>query len=106
MSLSRILDNRNDGSQTIKKNKAPATIVSQGNPGTYSVTAKCSDGAKGQAPFVVTPDGPIQTGDGTMFRQAHGPGWPMGLGLAMLVLGSLGGLGLGYRWWRRRDSSQ
>jgi hypothetical protein len=102
----KITDTINDGSQTIKKDKAPATIVSQGNPGTYSVTAKCSDGAKAQAPFVVTPDGPIQTGGGSTFQKAQGPGWPMGIGLAMLILGSLGAFGLGYRWWRRRDSSQ
>jgi hypothetical protein len=102
----KITDTINDGSQTIKKDKAPATIVSQGNPGTYSVTAKCSDGAKAQAPFVVTPDGPIQTGGGSTFQKAQGPGWPMGIGLAMLILGSLGAFGLGYRWWRRRDSSK
>lgn len=99
----KITDTINHGSQTINKDKAPATIVSQGNPGTYSVTAKCSDRANAQAPFVVTPDGPIQTGGGSTFQKAQGPGWPTGLGLAMLVLGSLGAFGLVYR---RRDSSQ
>ncbi len=102
----KISDTINDGSQTIKKDKAPATIVSQGNPGTYTVTAKCADGASGHAQFVVTPDGPIQTGGGSTFQRAQGPGWPLALGLAMIALGSLGAFGLGYRRWRRRDPLQ
>jgi hypothetical protein len=42
------------GTQTIAKDGAPATVVSHGTPGTYSVTATCTNGAHASAPFVVT----------------------------------------------------
>ncbi len=94
----KITDTINGGSQTIKHNDAPATVVSQGQPGNYTVTARCADGAKGHAAFVVTPQGPIQTGDGTTSR----PGGPwVPLGIALVILGAAGGAGLFLR--RRRD---
>ena len=97
----KITDTINGGSQTIKHDKAPATIVSQGNPGTYEVTARCSDGAKAHAQFVVTPDGPIQTGGGSTFSRGEGPRWMTWTGIAMLALGIAGGLALVVR--RERD---
>ncbi len=94
----KITDTINGGSETIKHDDAPATVVSQGQPGNYTVTAKCADGTKGHAAFVVTPDGPIQTGDGTTSR----PGGPwVPLGIALVILGAAGGTGLCFR--RRGD---
>src|SRR6202012_4428905 len=50
----KITDTINDGSQTIKKDGAPATIPSPGTPGKYTVTAKCSaDAATAHAGFLV-----------------------------------------------------
>jgi coenzyme F420-reducing hydrogenase gamma subunit len=90
----KISDTINGGVQMIRKDAAPATIVSQGDPGTYTVTAKCmADAAKGHAQFVVTPDGPIQTGGGATFS-GDGPGWTLWTGAALLALGLAGGLGL------------
>ena len=90
----KITDTINGGSQTIKHNNAPATIVSEGDPGTYTVTAHCSDGQTANAQFVVGPNGPIQTGGGALAMRGSGPGWPRTLGLALIALGCLGAGGL------------
>ncbi|MBV8989402.1 MAG: hypothetical protein JO372_12660 [Solirubrobacterales bacterium] len=88
----RITDTINNGSQTIRGNGAPATVVSQGNPGNYTVTAKCANGETAHAVFVVTPGGVVQTGGGS--TSSRGSSELTTLGLALLALGATGGVGL------------
>jgi hypothetical protein len=91
----KISDTINGGIQMIKRDGAPATIVSQGDPGTYTVTARCmANAVKAHAQFVVTPDGPIETGGGATFSAGSGPGWTLWTGAVLLALGLAGGLGL------------
>ncbi len=88
----RITDTIDNGSQTIRGNGAPATVVSEGNPGNYTVTARCANGENAHALFVVTPSGVVQTGGGS--TSSRGNGELTTLGLALLALGATGGVGL------------